>query len=98
MALRIDPEQNEVLALQRITDWHRKNVLEIGCGEGRLTQRLVQLGAIVHAIDPDARLVRKARARLPQDFKKSVRYKTGQAERLAHADRSFDVVVFAWSL
>src|SRR5687767_5861095 len=98
MALRVDPEQNEIRALERVTDWHRKRFLETGCGEGRLTMRLAQLGAIVHAIDPDAQLVRKARKALPQRFGKSVRYKAGQAEKLAHRDASFDVVVFAWSL
>lgn len=98
MALRIDPEQNEVHALKGVTDWHGKRVLEIGCGDGRLTRRLAQLGAIVNAIEPDAKLIRKARKALPERFKKLVRYQVGHVERLGHADRSFDVVVFAWSL
>lgn len=98
MPLRVDPEQNEVRALEGVTDWRRKRVLEIGCGEGRLTQRLAALGAIVHAIDPDVQLVRKARKALPLRFKPTVRFKVGDAESLAHKDESFDVVVFAWSL
>lgn len=98
MPLRVDPEKNEVRALESVTSWRAARVLEIGCGEGRLTQRLAQLGATVHAIDPDAQLVRKARLALPQRFKGRVSFKQGQAERLAHRDGSFDVVVFAWSL
>jgi cyclopropane fatty-acyl-phospholipid synthase-like methyltransferase len=41
MTLRIDPEENEIQALRELTDWRGKRVLEIGCGEGRLSQRLV---------------------------------------------------------
>ena len=98
MTLRIDPEQNEVRALEGVTDWHGKRVLEIGCGNGRLTVRLARLGATVHAIDPDTKLIRAARRILPSRFAKRVRYKVGKAERLDHPDESFDLVVFAWAL
>ena len=98
MPLRIDPEQNEIRALKGVTDWHRKRVLEIGCGDGRLTQRLAQLSALVHANDPNAELITRARKSLPKRFAKSIRYEMGKAERLDHADESFDVVVFSWVL
>ncbi len=98
MTLRVDPEQNEVRALKSVTDWRRKRVLEIGCGDGRLTRRLAGLGAFVEANDPDVHLIRKARKSLPQRFAKFVRFKVGQAERLGHADGSFDIVVFSWVL
>ena len=98
MPLRVDPEQNEVRALKGVTAWQGKRVLEIGCGNGRLTVRLARLGAIVHAIDPDAKLIRTARRNLPPRFAKRVRYQVGKAERLDHPDESFDLVVFAWVL
>ena len=98
MPLRIDPEQNEVRALQRVTDWRRKRVLEIGCGDGRLTLRLARLGAVVQAIDPDAELIRAARRNLPKRFASRIRYRVGKAERLDHPDETFDLVVFAWVL
>lgn len=98
MTLRIDPEQNEVRALGGLTDWRRKRVLEVGCGDGRLTRRLAQLGAIVHAIDPDAQLIRTARWNRPRRFAKRVRYRVGQAEWLDHPSESFDLVVLAWVL
>ena len=98
MPLRIDPEENEIRALEGVTEWVRKRVLEIGCGNGRLTQRLAELGARVDAIDPDSAVVREARKALPRRLAKNVRFKAGSAERLAHADGSFDVVVFAWAL
>jgi len=98
MTLRVDPEQNELGALKSVADWSGKRVLEIGCGEGRLTQRLACLGASVHASDPDPELIRAARKNLPAKFTKLVRFSVGRAEYLKHADASFDTVVFAWAL
>lgn len=98
MTLRVDPEKNEVYALKDVMDWRSKSVLEIGCGDGRLTRRLAQLGATIRAIDPDAKRIRMARKALPQRFKKLVRYRVGHVGRLDYADQTFDAVVFAWSL
>ena len=98
MALHIDPEENEIRALQKVLDWESKHVLEIGCGEGRLSHRLAKLGAKVFAIDPDPKLIRKAKAQLPKQFAKQIIFKAGKAEKLAFKNESFDAVVFAWSL
>ena len=98
MTLRIDPEQNEVHALRDVTDWHGKSVLELGCGGGRLTQRLAQLGARVQASDSDAHLIAKARKDLPKRFAGKVHFKVGNAEKVHHLSGSFDAVVYAWSL
>jgi 2-polyprenyl-3-methyl-5-hydroxy-6-metoxy-1,4-benzoquinol methylase len=98
MPLRVDPEKNEVGALKSVTDWRRKRVLEIGCGEGRLTLRLAQLGALVSATDPDAQLIRTARKRLAQRLAKRINYRVGKAEAIDHPRDSFDIVVFSWVL
>jgi len=98
MTLIVDPEGNEIRELERVTDWHGKRVLEIGCGDGRLTQRLAELGASAEAIDPDPKLVRRARKALPKRFAANVRFNAGSAESLGKRDRWFDAVVFAWAL
>jgi 2-polyprenyl-3-methyl-5-hydroxy-6-metoxy-1,4-benzoquinol methylase len=98
MPLRIDPEQNEVRALKQVADWRGQHVLEIGCGDGRLTQRLARLGAQLQAIDPDATLIRVARKRLPQRLAPQVHFQVGRAGRLEYPKRSFDLVVFSWVL
>ncbi len=98
MTIRIDPEKNEVRALKRVGDWRGKRVVEIGCGDGRLTLRLARLGAVVHAIDPDAEQIRVARRDRPSRFAQSIRYRVGKAERLNQPDESFDLAVFAWAL
>ena len=98
MPLRVDPEENEICALKSVANWRGKRVLEIGCGEGRLTRRLAQLGALVSASDPDAQLIRAARKKSVQRFAKRIRYEVGKAERINHPSESFDLVVLSWVL
>lgn len=98
MAMHIDPEQNEVRLLRDVTSWRGKHVLEIGCGDGRLSRRIARLGATVSAIDPDPKLIRTARKSLPRRFADRIRYRVGKAEQLEYPDESFDVVLFGWSL
>ena len=96
MAIRVDVEENETRALRDAATWRGRSVLEIGCGEGRLTLRLAGLGARVHAIDPDAALIRKARRKLPAPLSSRVHFSVGTAGSLEHRAESFDRVVYSW--
>jgi ubiquinone/menaquinone biosynthesis C-methylase UbiE len=99
MALRVDPEKNEVHALKELADWRGKRLLELGCGDGRLTRRIVaHLGAQVDALDPDKKLIAKARKTLPARYSDRVRFRVGSAQDLKYPKQSFDIVIFAWSL
>ena len=98
MPIRIDPEEVELRVLRPAASWRHARVLEIGCGDGRLTRRLARLGAQVVAIDPDRAAIRSARKTLPRSYARQVRYAVGTAGRLEFPARSFDIVVFAWSL
>jgi 2-polyprenyl-6-hydroxyphenyl methylase/3-demethylubiquinone-9 3-methyltransferase len=97
MALRIDRERREVDALRRVATWRRRHVLEIGCGDGRLSVRLAGLGAVVSGIDPDPGRIRGARRRVRR-LGRRVRVRIGQAERLRQRPGSFDMVVLSWAL
>jgi 2-polyprenyl-3-methyl-5-hydroxy-6-metoxy-1,4-benzoquinol methylase len=99
MTIRVDPEENEIRALRNSgVDWKNKRVLEIGCGDGRLTVRLARLGAIIQAIDPNADSIRAARNNKPARFADQIRYRVGSATQLKSKPEFFDIVVFAWSL
>ena len=98
MTCVVDPERNEVKALRSLAAWRGLRVIEIGCGDGRLTLRLAALGARVLAIDPDAKAIRAARRSLPERFAERVRYRVGRAGRLFAPKETFDLAVFAWAL
>jgi ubiquinone/menaquinone biosynthesis C-methylase UbiE len=98
MALRIDPEKNEVHALKAMTEWRNKRVIEIGCGNGRLTRRLVHLGAQVDAVDPDRKSIATAKQDLPARLSERVRFKVGSALDLKYPKQTFDIAVFSWVL
>ena len=98
MPIIIDPEGKEIEALRQAAEWRGARVLEIGCGDGRLTLRLARLGAQVTAFDTDRSLIRTARRNLPRRFAAQVKYYAGSAEELKHHAESFNLAVLAWSL
>ncbi len=99
MTLVIDPAGHELRWLKRAAAFDGKRVLEIGCGEGRLTLRLASLGpSHIDALDPDPKRVRVARRSLPPRLKHLIRYEVDQAEHLRKSNGAYDIVVFSWSL
>lgn len=99
MAIKIDPAKDEIRLLKKATSWRGKRVLEIGCGDGRLTLRLAALNPeAIEALDPDKNLIRMARKHLPARFAEKVRYHTGTAGKLKYPANAFDIVVFSWVL
>jgi ubiquinone/menaquinone biosynthesis C-methylase UbiE len=99
MSIKVDPEGNEIRALKQACEWRGKRVIEIGCGNGRLTLRLAGLGPeSIQAIDPSREMVQAARERLPQKYAEIIRYKVGSAQDLRYPGGSFGLAVFSWVL
>src|SRR5687768_487391 len=99
MVIRVDPERNELRVLKEVGTWRNKKVLEIGCGDGRLTLRLATLRPkLIHAVDPSPDLIRLARKNIPSKLSKQIRYKVGSAGELKYPSNSFDIAVFSWVL
>ena len=69
MTIIKDPDGNETSSLHAMFDFKDLNVLEVGCGEGRLTWRYADKAAHVTAIDPDEEAVETARANVPEKLK-----------------------------
>jgi ubiquinone/menaquinone biosynthesis C-methylase UbiE len=93
-----DPEQNETKQLRRFVDFAGKHVLEIGCGEGRLTWRYAALADQVIGIDPDRDALRVAGVDRSSDLEDKVTFVNAQAEHLPFHKEKFDIAVLAWSL
>lgn len=100
MMIRIDPENNEVNALLDMADFSEKHVLEIGCGDGRLTWRYADQAAHVMAIEPSAEQVKLAKENLPMNLQGRVEFHTATLENFADKSQSsiFDLVILSYSL
>lgn len=98
MARTLDPEGAHLASLRRLADFSGRRVLELGCGEGRLTRGIAADAASVLAFDPDEAAVNEARASFPPDLLGRVEFRVATAESLEIERASFDLVVFSWSL
>jgi 2-polyprenyl-6-hydroxyphenyl methylase/3-demethylubiquinone-9 3-methyltransferase len=74
---------------------HGARVLDVGCGEGRLTAFAAARAASVYAFDPDAERVEKARAAADAE---RVTFAVHGAEALDVERESFDIALCGWSL
>jgi len=98
MTLRKDPEGIETAHLRDFAPLTGARVLEVGCGDGRLTWRYAAAARRVVGIDPDAEELSIAfRKRLPH-LRSTVILTQAQAEALPFPRETFDVAVLAWSL
>lgn len=94
----LDPEGAHLAALRRLGDFRGQRVLELGCGDGRLTLGIAAEAASVTAFDPDAEAVGRARQSLPAELAEQVRYLVASGREIDVEPLSFDLVVFSWSL
>jgi ubiquinone/menaquinone biosynthesis C-methylase UbiE len=97
MTFQKDPDQNETKHLLQFAGFPGKRVLEIGCGEGRLTWRYAAKPAVTVGIDPDRSALRVAYIDRPYDLEDQVHFSNAQAERLPFPKETFDIAVLAWS-
>ena len=98
MAQILDPEGAHLAALRRLADFDGRRVLEMGCGEGRLTAGIAHDAASVVAYDPDATSVAEARTSLPPDLVDRVTFEVASAAEIEIERGAFDLVVFSWAL
>ena len=93
-----DPAEEEIKAVKRHLAFAAKDVLEIGCGDGRVTRKYWSEPGQLIAIDPDKEALASASKSVPENLAKTVRFKVGRAEKMDFTKDSFDVVFFSWSL
>ena len=98
MSLQKDSENKEGKTLQRFADFTNKRVLEIGCGEGRLTWKYAYASSLTVGLDPDQDALRVALIDSPSDLKNKVFFTRAQSEHIPFSKETFDIAVLAWSL
>ena len=97
MTVQKDSERNETKHLHKFADFTEKRVLEIGCGEGRLTWQYAKETRVTFATDLDADALRVATIDRPADLESRVYFSLAKSEQLPFSKETFDLAILAWS-
>ena len=98
MPLVVDPDGVELATIRELVDLTRLDVVEIGCGDGRMTFGCAERAASVFAFDSDEELVRKARGSTPRALRDRIRFEVADAAEIELPTAEFDLALFSWSL
>jgi ubiquinone/menaquinone biosynthesis C-methylase UbiE len=92
------PPGLELRLIRRFIDPKGRRVLEIGCGNGRLTREYARLTKHVLAIEPDPASISEARQAFAAEGITNVSFRVGSAQRVRFGGGAFDIALFSWSL
>ena len=98
MTVQKDPEGTERKYLRRFSDFDGKRILEIGCGEGRLTWKYAGASNLTFGLDPDKDALRVARADAPHPLRLQTHFTCASAVKIPFLKDTFDIAILAWSL
>lgn len=79
--------------IEEFVDLGGREMLEIGCGDGRLSSLLANKVKSLTAIDPDKAMIKLACKEIS-----GVDFHVGYGERLEFNDKTYDIVLFSYSL
>jgi ubiquinone/menaquinone biosynthesis C-methylase UbiE len=98
MAWALDPEEYEKRVLHELVGFVDKDVLEVGCGDGRLTWRYAAPAATVLACDPKEDAIALARTHLPASWRGRVTFRAADITTMELPEAAFDIAIFARSI
>jgi ubiquinone/menaquinone biosynthesis C-methylase UbiE len=98
MRASIDPEGTEIEVINEMVDFWGKNVLEVGCGDGRMTRRYADRAALVLALDPNAEKIERAIDSTPEALRSKVHFRVADIADAELAQQSFHVAILSHSL
>jgi ubiquinone/menaquinone biosynthesis C-methylase UbiE len=94
----VDPDGVELPTIRELVDLDGLRILEVGCGDGRMTFGCAERAASVLAFDADEELVEAARRSLPRALRDRVRFEVADAAEIDLPPAEFDLALFSWSL
>jgi len=92
-----DPEAAEISHLKSACELAGKDILEIGCGEGKFIRQYQGIPKMLVGIDPENTDLKIARLNSAQSGHRTSFVQT-IGEHLPFSSRSFDIAIFASSL
>ena len=92
------PSGVEVRIIERFVQLAGRRILEVGCGDGRLTFQYASRASAVVAIDPDPDSIAAARRVRAVEGVRHAAFQVASGERLPMSGQPFDVALFSWSL
>lgn len=94
----LDPEEAETRAIHELIDVTGRDVLEIGCGNGRLTRRFASGARSMLGVDLDAEGIALAAEQLPEPLRSVVTFQVADITAIDLPAAAFDVALLSWSL
>jgi SAM-dependent methyltransferase len=88
-----DSAQKVYEKIVQYADLKNKHILEVGCGDGRISSLLAAEPESLVAIDPDIDSIEHAKANIS-----GVDFRIGSGEKLGFPENCFDLVIFTLSL
>jgi ubiquinone/menaquinone biosynthesis C-methylase UbiE len=98
MTSRVEPIGIELQTIYNYVDFKEKNVLEIGCGNGRLTFQFADIARKTVAIDLNAESIKQAKKDLSGSLGSKIEFHVQSAENLSFINDTFDIALFSYSL
>ena len=100
MRVSIDPEGTEIGVIHDLVEFAGKRVLEVGCGDGRLTWRYADQAASVLALDTNQEKIQQAMVSTPGRFQSKVDFLVADITDadLELPQEAFEVAILSHSL
>lgn len=92
------PPGMEVRIIRRFVELKDRRILELGCGDGRLTRQVAPLASSMVAVEPGSARVAIARRTATSEGIDNVTFRVGSAERIRLRGDRFDIALVSWSL
>lgn len=88
----------EMKVLNEVSNWSGAKVLEIGCGTGRFTEKIINVASKIVSIDPDSESIKILKEKLESmDHKEKVEVYSSRLKDMSFNEK-FDIVIFSWCI
>ncbi len=95
---REDYQQHLLPALEKITSFRNRSVVELGAGTGRITCQLAPLANFIYAFDSSPHMLELAIEKLKKSGFSNWQAKVADHRQVPVADQTADILISGWSV